>query len=202
MLDLFTVKLIGTGFYLRLLTRDDAPAFLAYLKRNRDYHEPFVPLRAVDFFSMDTAIQYTDQMKKVEDDQQYSFGIFDTEDNQLIGKVSLSKVTRAAFQNCYIGYDIDQEFTNQGIMTQAVQMVVSFALSALALHRIQASIMPRNLSSQRVVEKAGFVREGFCENYLQIHGTWEDHFIYAITSERYARTPQNQRYQGVIEWAQ
>lgn len=201
-MDLFSVKLIGTNFYLRLLTRDDAPAFLEYLKRNKEYHEPFVPLRSADFFSLVTAIQYTDQANKVEADQQYSFGIFTSSDNFLVGKVTLSKVTRAAFQNCYIGYDIDHEYINQGMMTKAVQMVVSFGLSALTLHRIQASIMPRNLSSQRVVEKAGFVREGFSENYLQIHGNWEDHFIYAITTERYARIPKPQRYQGVIEWIQ
>ncbi|MGC5325035.1 GNAT family N-acetyltransferase [Brevibacillus sp. SYSU BS000544] len=201
-MDMFTAKLIGTDCYLRLLTRDDAPAFLDYLERNKEYHEPFVPLRSADFFSMATAIQYTEQTKKVDDDQQYSFGIFTISDHHLIGKVTLSKITRAAFQNCYLGYDIDHEYTNRGMMTQAVQMVVSFALSALALHRIQASIMPRNVSSQRVVEKAGFVREGFCENYLQIHGNWEDHFIYAITSERYARIPKQQRFQGVIEWIQ
>jgi ribosomal-protein-alanine N-acetyltransferase len=86
-------------------------------------------------------------------------------------------------------------------MTEAIRMVTAFGLNALDLHRIQASIMPRNLASQRVVENAGYIREGYSENYVKINGVWEDHFIYAITCERYHRLPPSLKYAGSIEGA-
>lgn len=199
-MNLFTVKLNGKEIYLRLLSKQDAPAYLDYLKRNEEFHRPYVPLRSSDFFTLATSEAYTDQQQKVDADQQYTFGIFTQATNQLIGKVCLSGITRGVFQNCFISYDTDHQCINRGYVTEAVQMVVKFALSALALHRIQASIMPRNLASQRVIEKCGFVREGYCERYLQIHGVWEDHYVYAITQERYEQLPNFMRNSGVVEW--
>ncbi|MGD8191708.1 GNAT family N-acetyltransferase [Brevibacillus ginsengisoli] len=199
-MDLFTLKIIGKEIVLRLLTKDDAPLYLDYLQRNEEFHRPFVPLRPSDYITMATAEAFTDQKQMVDADQQYTFGIFTAEEDQIIGKVTLSGITRAVFQNGYISYDIDRECTNRGNVTEAVQMVVKFGLSALSLHRIQASIMPRNLASQRVVEKSGFVREGYCEQYLKIQGVWEDHYIYAITQERYDRLPSFMRNSGVVKW--
>ena len=42
-------------------------------------------------------------------------------------------------------------------------------------------MIPRNVRSIRVVEKAGFRREGRALKYLNIAGAWEDHDIFAMT---------------------
>ncbi len=67
--------------------------------------------------------------------------------------------------------------------TEAVGLVVRFAFDRLALHRVQAAVMPRNLGSIRVLEENGFRREGLAPRYLQIDGRWEDHLIFAGTAE-------------------
>jgi [ribosomal protein S5]-alanine N-acetyltransferase len=36
-----------------------------------------------------------------------------------------------------------------------------------------------------VLEKAGFRREGLAERYLSIAGAWEDHLLFAVTSDEY-----------------
>ena len=36
-----------------------------------------------------------------------------------------------------------------------------------------------------MLEKNGFVEEGFAEKYLQINGRWEDHVLFGLTRERY-----------------
>ena len=61
-----------------------------------------------------------------------------------------------------------------------------FAFEELALHRLQASIIPRNGPSHRVAEKLGLRNEGIALRYLEINGVWEDHVRYAITSEDWA----------------
>ena len=68
------------------------------------------------------------------------------------------------------------------------------------LHRVQAGVMPRNTASIRVVEKNGFRFEGLARNYLQINGVWEDHILYALTTEDWrgerAETPVPRRRSG------
>jgi ribosomal-protein-alanine N-acetyltransferase len=68
-------------------------------------------------------------------------------------------------------------------MTEAVVAVTAFAFGSANLHRIQAAVTPRNLASQRVLTKAGYRQEGLAQRYLCVAGSWEDHFLYAITAE-------------------
>jgi ribosomal-protein-alanine N-acetyltransferase len=50
--------------------------------------------------------------------------------------------------------------------------------------------MPRNTGSLRVLEKAGYRKEGLAERYLCIAGSWEDHVLFAVTSEEWATGEQ------------
>ena len=64
------------------------------------------------------------------------------------------------------------------------------------MHRVEISIIPRNLPSRRVVEKLGIREEGIAERFLEIDGVWEDHMRYAITSEEWVR----REAELVAEW--
>ncbi|MFI5302560.1 MAG: GNAT family N-acetyltransferase, partial [Polyangiales bacterium] len=88
------------------------------------------------------------------------------DDSRVIGRIALGGVLRGAFQNAYLGYWIDQDMQGRGLMTEAVRATSAFAFSAAGLHRVQAAVMPRNDRSLRVLEKAGFRREGIAERYL------------------------------------
>lgn len=48
----------------------------------------------------------------------------------------------------------------------------------LGLHRIEAGTLPRNVASQRVLERNGFERFGLARRYLQIAGRWRDHVLF------------------------
>lgn len=113
----------------------------------------------------------------------YGFGIF--VDGAFCGEINLSSIQRGPFQNAYVGYWVDQKVAGQGIMPESVVVLARFAFEDLRLHRIQISIIPRNRSSRRVVEKLGLREEGVAERYLEINGVWEDHVRYAITSEEW-----------------
>ena len=113
----------------------------------------------------------------------YGFGIF--VDGTFCGEINLSSIQRGPFQNAYVGYWTDQKWAGQGIMPEALVVLTRFAFEELHLHRIQVSIIPRNASSRRVVEKLGLRDEGTAERYLEINGIWEDHVRYAITAEEW-----------------
>ena len=50
----------------------------------------------------------------------------------------------------------------------------------LRLHRLEASCLPHNQPSIRLLEGVGFYREGFARAYLRIDGAWRDHVLYAL----------------------
>ena len=64
-------------------------------------------------------------------------------------------------------------------MTDAVNVLVRFAFDRLRLHRVEAACIPDNVRSIRVLEKAGFRREGLLRSFLKINGSWQDHYLYA-----------------------
>jgi len=107
------------------------------------------------------------------------------DEERIIGRISLGGVLRGAFQNAYLGYWIDAEMQGRGLMTEAVRATTGFAFGGAGLHRLQAAVMPRNAPSLRVLEKAGYRREGLAQRYLCIAGTWEDHVLLAMTAEEW-----------------
>jgi ribosomal-protein-alanine N-acetyltransferase len=104
---------------------------------------------------------------------------------RVIGRVTLGGILRGAFQNAHLGYWIDAGQQGRGLMTEAVRATTTFAFGPAALHRVQAAVMPSNKASLRVLEKAGYRREGSAARYLCIAGAWEDHVLFAVTTEEW-----------------
>jgi ribosomal-protein-alanine N-acetyltransferase len=124
----------------------------------------------------------------------YGFGVF--VGDRFGGEVNVSSVQRGPFQSAYIGYWVDEALAGHGYTPEAVVCVCRYAFDDLGLHRLQISIIPRNRSSRRVVEKLSIRDEGVAQRYLEIDGVWEDHVRYAITSEEW----QERRDELVTAW--
>jgi ribosomal-protein-alanine N-acetyltransferase len=79
-----------------------------------------------------------------------------------------------------IGYSLDQACNGRGWMTEAVKQAVRYAFEELKLHRVYGEATLRNIGSIRVLEKAGFHREGVARSKLMLNGVWEDLQVMAI----------------------
>lgn len=106
-------------------------------------------------------------------------------DNRIAGQVSINQIFRGPFQSGITGYWVGQPFSRQGIMSEALALMLDHAFGALLLHRIEANIIPRNQASQGLVKKLGFRFEGLAKRYLRIAGNWEDHEHWAILSDEW-----------------
>lgn len=162
----------------------DAEDLLAALVRNRGFLEPYEPVRRESDF---TLRGQRAALRRLEDARAagttYAFAIRAVPGDEIVGGITLSQVFRRAFQNCYLGYWVAEEHNGRGYATAAVRLAVSYAFDDLGLHRVQANVMTKNPRSSRVLEKAGFRREGLALKYLEIAGRWEDHYLHAITTE-------------------
>lgn len=180
------MKLSSDQVHIRPFALADAESLRELRVHNRDYFRPYEPVRPDSHFTLDYQKDLIrSSWRDAQKDASYIFGIFLNDNDRLIGRVSLTAVFRGPWQNANIGYYLDERYTGRGYMTEAVRLAVQFAFTEAGLHRLQGAVMPHNERSIRVLEKAGFRYEGLARSYLRIHEVWEDHGIYAITSEEW-----------------
>ena len=167
---------------IRPLALGDAAELLEVRSRNRAHLEPWEPLRDARFYTLAGQAAAVEAAVAVrEAGRAYPFVV--EHEGRIAGGVNLNEVVRGVFQNAYLGYWIDAACGGRGFATEAVRQAVAFAFGVGGRHRVQAAVMPRNGASSRVLEKAGFREEGLALRYLQIAGVWEDHLLFAVTSD-------------------
>jgi ribosomal-protein-alanine N-acetyltransferase len=103
----------------------------------------------------------------------------------VIGTCNLSQVVRGPFQACFLGYQIARDQEGKGLMHEALASCLAFAFGPMRLHRVMANYRPENVRSARLLERLGFVREGFARSYLFIDGEWRDHVLTALASPEF-----------------
>lgn len=182
-------ELMGGRVLLRPLRVDDWDAWREVRLRCRGWLEAWEPLPEPG--SADPALEREafrarcgawDRQRHF--DAAYGFGLF-LVDGRFAGEVSLGSVQRGPFQTAYVGYWIDRALAGQGYVPEGVVLIIRYAFESLALHRIEAAIVPGNHPSRRVAEKLGLRQEGVALRFLQIQGVYEDHVRYAITAEEW-----------------
>ena len=84
-----------------------------------------------------------------------------------------------------IGYWLGEQYWGQGIATEAVSLLTTYAFDHLNLLRLFALPFADNAASVRVLEKAGYVREGLLRSSAVKYGRPRDQFLYAAVSPRW-----------------
>jgi [ribosomal protein S5]-alanine N-acetyltransferase len=163
---------------LRAPRSEDREAFIAAMIDSAELHRPWVtpPVTAPEFDAWLTRAGRAD---------------FDAnlavrpEDDEIVGYFNISQIIRGPLQSAFLGYGGVARWSGAGYMTAALRLVLERAFTDLALHRLEANVQPGNTPSIALVERCGFVREGFSEGYLKIGGRWRDHVRFAIRAEQW-----------------
>lgn len=181
-------RLRGRRVLLRPLSPSDFTDWQEVRLRNEAWLVPWEPQRhpsmpdpARDRRAFENRCLARDRERSA--DHAYPFAVFFG--RSLVGEVNINNVTRGALQSGTVGYWIDQRFAGQGLIAEAVAVVMRYAFEHLNLHRLEICIVPRNTNSRRVMEKLTIREEGTALRFLEIAGTWEDHVRYAITIEEW-----------------
>jgi [ribosomal protein S5]-alanine N-acetyltransferase len=182
-------RLLGPRVVLRPLEPADGDAWRDVRRRNRDWLEPWEPMPepgSPDLLRDASAFRArcASAARQRHLDTAHPLGIF-LHDGALAGEINLSGIQRGPFQSAHVGYWIDQDQAGQGLVPEALVLVLRLAFEELSLHRVEIAIVPRNQASRRVVEKLGLREEGTARHYLQIRGRWEDHVRYGITTDEW-----------------
>ena len=170
----------GQGVTLRLPQMAEFEEWAALRTASRDFLTPWEPSWPADDL---TRAAFRRRLKRYAEDwrtdQSYAFFIFRKQDNLLLGGLTLANVRRGVAQAGSIGYWLGMRFARNGYMTAAVKGVLPFCFETLRLHRVEAACIPTNTASIRLLERCGFLREGYARQYLCINGVWQDHLLFA-----------------------
>ena len=100
-------------------------------------------------------------------------------DGAAVGGVSLHPGSDVHRHSAELGYWIGHRFWGRGIMSAVVARFADDAMVAFRLHRLFAAVYANNPASARVLEKAGFEREGVQKSAAVKRGELLDLIVYA-----------------------
>jgi RimJ/RimL family protein N-acetyltransferase len=97
-----------------------------------------------------------------------------------------------------IGYILIPSERGKGFGTEAVKIVVDYLFLSKEIVRIQAVTDLRNFASQKILEKAGFKKEGTIRKSAFIKGEWKDGCLYSFLREEWKEPKILTRTEKVI----
>lgn len=84
-----------------------------------------------------------------------------------------------------IGFALIPSERGKGYCTEAAKIIVDYLFLSKDIVRIQAHTDTSNMAAQKVLEKAGFKKEGTIRKSSFNRGEWRDHFLYSILREEW-----------------
>jgi [ribosomal protein S5]-alanine N-acetyltransferase len=174
----------------RLITADDASVLAKLQQANRAFLAPWSPRREPAHYTVQG------QRRAIADALvAHARGTVLPHvilcDGEVVGRVTLSDIRHGTFESCHVGYWLSESHNGRGLATAAVSEILDIAFDELGLHRVEAGTIPRNVRSQAVLERNGFVRFGLAPSYLRIDGEWRDHILYQVLRESRDRSARS-----------
>jgi ribosomal-protein-alanine N-acetyltransferase len=84
-----------------------------------------------------------------------------------------------------IGYFVIPSERCKGYCTEAVKIMVDYLFLSKDVVRVQAHIHPKDVASQKVLEKNGFKKEGTIRKSFFVRGDWKDSLLYSTLREEW-----------------
>jgi [ribosomal protein S5]-alanine N-acetyltransferase len=160
---------------LRPWTHSDVPALVRYANNRKIWAN--VRDRFPHPYTRADAEQWTAYASKKSPVTDFAIEV----NGEAVGGIGL--VLREDVERCgaEVGYWLGEPLWGKGIATAAVRALTTYAFGEFPyLVRLYAMTYEDNVASQRVLEKAGFVREGVLRKNAFKDGRYRDQPIYAL----------------------
>jgi len=106
-------------------------------------------------------------------------------DGRLVGRLELALIDFEQ-RRCHVGLYIgDRNVWGRGVGKTALVIAVDYAFTVLNLEKVAAEVYDFNTRSQRLMESAGFVREGVLRAHEIHNGARRDMHAYGILRDEF-----------------
>jgi RimJ/RimL family protein N-acetyltransferase len=100
-------------------------------------------------------------------------------DGAFVGWLGLTR-WNPTYRTASLGYCLDDAAWGHGYATEAAGALLAWGFDTWDLNRVQAETDTRNLTSARVLEKLGFVREGTLREDCVVNGEVSDSWVFGL----------------------
>lgn len=114
-------------------------------------------------------LQYQEEQKH---QKSMRWAITSSGENKIIGAIRL--VPNTKFNSAELGFWIGKKYWRQGYAHEAASRVIKYGIHELGLNRIDAHAMAENESSLGLLEKLGFIKEGYHPELVIKWGEYKD----------------------------
>jgi RimJ/RimL family protein N-acetyltransferase len=176
-LGLVFEMLEGKNVNLRVMEKDDLPLFVEWVNRPEVFGI-YNPLQQMCKVEVEKMLDNPSDVKPF---------IVEKKDASKIGFIVHFHVLHlgTGTKQLEIGYTLVPSERGKGFCSEAVKIMVDYLFLSKEIMRIQAQTDQRNTASQKVLEKAGFKKEGTLRKNFFIRGEWTDDYIYSIIREEW-----------------
>jgi RimJ/RimL family protein N-acetyltransferase len=162
------------GLLFRLPTAEDAPALAPA------FQDPDIGGRAnMPYFDEATLRTVTPMLtERMKEGVFLPILVIEAESGEIQGGGNLHQINRALGQG-EIGYWLFHHARGRGIATRTARFLADYGFS-IGLERIEARVFTGNPESERVLERAGFSREGVLRSLPRRSGGRADMVVYSL----------------------
>lgn len=138
------------------------------------------------YYANKSKVTLNEQIEKVKhiiesyDNLDYYNWAIVTKDNVFVGMVNFRVIDKN--DSVEFSYAVDNRHTGKGYMTEALKLVLDFALNKMKVNRIQGACVTENVPSRRVMEKCNMTNEGRLRKYIKLNDGYHDAFMFACVN--------------------
>ena len=143
--------------HLKKLTEEDSEELFQFELKNRHFFEQMIPGRGDDYYQYESFSDNQRVLLQEQTDEKCFFYLVKNNQADIIGRVNIIDLDVEGTVS--IGYRIGESFTGQGIAKEAVRLVIEKAMDIPEIKTIIGKTTTNHLSSQRVLERNGFILE-------------------------------------------
>ena len=150
------------------------------------YSDPEVMLYFDDRFAFQD-LSEAEQMisgyqNEIRDQNGMRWGIVLKESGKLIGTCGFHALSEYD-KRIEVGYDLNRNYWQKGIMTEALSLIINHAFGCSDVNRIEAMVEPPNTGSRALLEKLGFQHEGTLRKHEMCRGDFVDIQMFSLLRE-------------------
>lgn len=166
----------GDNINLRAMEKEDIPLYHKWSTKHKEFGE-YSPLRENSKYDLEQKFnQLGDEVKMF---------LMEKKDGTPIGTIMYFMVRALPYNLLEIGYFIIPSERNKGYTTEALKILVDYLFLSKEIVRVQACTAEGNIVSQKVLEKAGFTKEGIIRKMMFVRGKWRNGVFFSILRDEW-----------------
>lgn len=171
---------------IRPIAWQDLGTVVDYQIRNQDHLAAFSP-QWTQAVPADLRSHFCDLLLAAQMGQLFEFGIFlPDRPDRLIGLLQVRNLQHLPYSSCELGFSLDQALVGQGLVFEALTLLLDFLFGTLGLHRIAAHCLESNQRSRSLLERLGFTAGGRDSKAVLIDGQWQDLLVWHRLNDSFA----------------